>query len=70
MKEHYGEVGCERAGHVAVLSIDRPPNNHVSVELIRSLADALADIDAEKDLRAVVLQTAGKVFCAGADLVS
>ncbi|MGH6986628.1 MAG: enoyl-CoA hydratase/isomerase family protein [Caulobacteraceae bacterium] len=70
MNERYGEVGCEKMGHVAVLTIERPPNNHVSVELIRSLADALADIDAEKDLRAVVLQTAGKVFCAGADLVS
>ncbi len=70
MNERYGEVGCEKMGHVAVLTIERPPNNHVSVELIRSLADALADIDAEKDLRAVVLQTAGKVFCAGADRVS
>jgi enoyl-CoA hydratase/carnithine racemase len=70
VKQHYGEVAFTRDGHVAVLEIDRPPNNHVSVELMRDLADALVDIDAELDLRAVVLCSAGKPFCAGADLVA
>ena len=57
-------------GHVALLEIDRPPHNHVSVDLMRDLADALEDVDAERDLRASVLTSAGKVFCAGADLAS
>ncbi|HEX4712591.1 enoyl-CoA hydratase/isomerase family protein [Phenylobacterium sp.] len=57
-------------GYVAVLTIDRAPHNHVSVELMRDLADALEAIDGERELRAVVLQAAGKNFCAGADLVS
>jgi enoyl-CoA hydratase/carnithine racemase len=70
MKSQYGDVAVQTAGHVAVLTIDRPPNNHVSVELMRDLADALFDIDAETDLRASVLASAGKPFCAGADLVS
>src|SRR6202041_1874397 len=70
MKSQYGDVAVRIAGHVAVLTLDRPPNNHVSVELMRDLADALDDIDGETPLRASVLKTAGKAFCAGADLVS
>jgi enoyl-CoA hydratase/carnithine racemase len=56
-------------GHVAVITIDRPPQNHVSVELMRDLADALDAIDGEVELRCSVLQSEGKNFCAGADLV-
>jgi len=72
MKNEYngGEVKLRTEGHVAVLTFDRPANNHVSVESMRALADALDDIDGEISLRASVLTTAGKVFCAGADLVS
>ena len=70
MKSQYGDVSIRREGHVAVLTLDRPPNNHVSVELMHDLADALDDIDGEIELRASVLKTAGKAFCAGADLVS
>lgn len=70
MKSQYGDVSVRIEGHVAVLTLDRPPNNHVSVELMRDLADALDDIDGEIPIRASVLRTAGKAFCAGADLVS
>jgi enoyl-CoA hydratase/carnithine racemase len=70
MKDKYGDVSLTRDGHVAIVEIDRPPHNHVSVELMRDLADALFDIDAERDLRVSVLASAGKSFCAGADLVA
>jgi len=70
VRDRYGEISVVRDGHVALVEIDRPPHNHVSVELMRDLADALVDIDAELDLRAVVLCSAGKSFCAGADLVA
>jgi enoyl-CoA hydratase/carnithine racemase len=70
VQQRYGEISVTREDHVAVLEIDRPPHNHVSVELMRDLADALVDIDGELDLRAVVLCSAGKSFCAGADLVA
>jgi enoyl-CoA hydratase/carnithine racemase len=70
MKTQYGDVSVEIKGHVAVVTFSRLPNNHVSVESMRDLADALFDVDAEVELRASVLVTAGKVFCAGADLVN
>jgi enoyl-CoA hydratase/carnithine racemase len=56
-------------GHVATVEIDRPPNNHVTVELMAELADALERLDGDANTWAVVLCGAGKNFCAGADLV-
>jgi len=70
MKDQYGEVSARVEGHVVVLEIDRPPNNFVSVELMRALADALHEADEDKAIRASVVCSAGKAFCAGADLAS
>ncbi len=70
MKNQYGEISARIDGPVALLRISRPPNNFVSVDLMRDLADALDDIDADGGLRATVLSAAGKAFCAGADLAS
>jgi enoyl-CoA hydratase/carnithine racemase len=53
---------------VGVATIDRPERrNALNAELCAQL---LANLDAERDLRAVVITGAGdKAFCAGADLV-
>ncbi|HXE17858.1 MAG TPA: enoyl-CoA hydratase/isomerase family protein [Stellaceae bacterium] len=64
------EINVTRDGPVATVEIDRPPHNHVSVDLMRRLADALDGIDADRALRVSVLVSAGKSFCAGADLVA
>src|ERR1700759_915987 len=69
-RDKFGDITLKREAHIAVLEIDRPPHNHVSVELMRDLADALDIIDVEKDMRVVVLCSAGKNFCAGADLTA
>ena len=70
MKTAFGDhVRVAAAGHVAVVTIDRPPHNHVSVDFMHDLADAFDAIDAEVELRCSVLQAEGKNFCAGADLV-
>lgn len=61
-------IHITRDGHVARVTIDRPPINAVSVDLMRDLADALEGLDRDGTTRAVVLATAGKVFCSGADL--
>jgi enoyl-CoA hydratase/carnithine racemase len=64
------EITVSKTGHVGTVTLDRPPNNHVSVDLMRDLADVLEDIDGDSETRCVVLATAGKAFCAGADLVA
>ena len=63
-------VSLQMTGHVAVLSFSRPPTNFVSVELIGEIADLLDHLDADPNCRAAVLQSEGKVFCAGADLAN
>jgi enoyl-CoA hydratase/carnithine racemase len=68
VRDQYGVVSVKLDGHVAVLEFSRPPNNHVSVESMGDLADAFEALDAESQCRALVLTSAGKVFCAGADL--
>jgi enoyl-CoA hydratase/carnithine racemase len=68
MNESYGEIAVGRDGLVAIVELNRPPHNHVSVALMQNLADALDDIDREAWARCTVLRAAGKSFCAGADL--
>lgn len=52
--------------HVAEVEIHRPPNNFFDARLVRALADAYEQL-ATGDVRAVVLCSEGKHFCAGAD---
>ncbi len=53
--------------YVATLEISRPPSNFFSVGLIEQLAGACEDLAASGRCRAIVLCSAGRVFCAGAD---
>lgn len=57
-------------GYVAQLVFQNPPNNFATVGLLRLIADALEKLDADTQIRAIVLASEGKAFCAGADLVS
>ena len=71
MKNAYGDhVKVAMDGHVAVVTLDRPPHNFVSVEFMRDLADACDAVDANPAARAIVLQAEGKSFSAGADFSS
>lgn len=64
------DLAVAHDGHVAILEIQRPPNNFFDVTLIRDIADALEDIDCNLNLRSVVLASQGKAFCAGANFSS
>jgi enoyl-CoA hydratase/carnithine racemase len=63
----YGDVEVTRQGHVAVVEIQRAPNNFFDTQLINSLGDAFDALDADSDIRASVLCAQGKHFCAGAN---
>lgn len=53
-------------GDIAVISLNRPPTNFFDRSLIAALADAYAAA-ADDGMRAIVLRSEGKHFCAGAD---
>lgn len=57
-------------GHVAELIFSHPPHNHATVEVLRDIADQLDMIEADGAIRAVVLGSEGRIFCAGADLAT
>lgn len=59
----------ETVGSVAVLTLNRPAQrNSLSEALIAGLHEALADIAADRTVRAVVIAANGPAFCAGHDL--
>jgi 2-(1,2-epoxy-1,2-dihydrophenyl)acetyl-CoA isomerase len=66
--QKFGDVAVDvHDDHVAVAEIGRPPDNYFDAALIGSLADAYEWAEAQAGARAVVLCSAGKHFCAGAD---
>ena len=67
---NYGDIEVSISDHIALLEIQRPPNNFFDVELMNSLADAFEALDEDTDVRALVLASQGKHFCAGANFGS
>ncbi|MEY9534657.1 3-hydroxyacyl-CoA dehydrogenase NAD-binding domain-containing protein [Sinorhizobium fredii] len=53
---------------VAVVTVDNPPVNALSQVLRQALVDAVAELDADSSVKAVVLLCAGRTFIAGADV--
>ncbi|WP_017609958.1 enoyl-CoA hydratase/isomerase family protein [Nocardiopsis xinjiangensis] len=61
------ELSVRFDGHVGVLQIRRPPNNHFDLDLLRELAEEAEKAAASPGCRALVLTSEGKNFCAGVD---
>lgn len=66
----YGDIEVDIQDHVAVLEIQRPPNNFFDVHLINDMGDAFQALDEDINVRALVLAAQGKHFCAGANFGS
>jgi enoyl-CoA hydratase len=61
-------VRYEVSGAIAEITLDRPPVNALSMQLIDALLDALKRAKADPGVRAVIIASAHKVFCAGLDI--
>jgi 2-(1,2-epoxy-1,2-dihydrophenyl)acetyl-CoA isomerase len=59
----------ERAGHVALLTLNRPDKlNALNAELLGELHAALEELHHDDEVRALVISGAGRGFSSGADL--
>jgi enoyl-CoA hydratase len=62
-------VHLEVADQVATITLDSEHNrNALSRQLVTELAAHLATADADADVKAILVRSAGRVFCSGADL--
>jgi 3-hydroxyacyl-CoA dehydrogenase len=61
-------VSLERAGEIAVLTIDNPPVNALGLAQRRALMDHVTTLNADTSVQAVVLIGAGRMFVGGADI--
>ena len=66
-----GEVSIRQTSeHVALVEFSRPPHNYFDGALIGAIADAYEELDRGGSCRAIVLCSAGKHFCAGANFAA
>ncbi|MGA2041516.1 MAG: enoyl-CoA hydratase [Bryobacteraceae bacterium] len=62
-------IRCHVEGATAVVTLNRPERrNALSLSLMLELTACLKEIGSGREIRAVILGAAGKVFCAGHDL--
>lgn len=67
--ESTGHLLCQRHDGYAVVTLNRPDRyNALNHALVADLREQMAKLEAEDDVRAIVLTGSGRAFCAGADL--
>jgi len=67
----YTQIIYEVSEHIATITLNRPEQlNAFTGLMLRELIDAFDRVDADDDVRVVIVTGAGRGFCAGADLSS
>src|SRR4051812_49460086 len=67
----YEQTRYDVADHVATITLNRPEQlNAFTGTMMNEMIDAFDRIDADDDVRVVIVTGAGRGFCAGADLSS
>ena len=65
----YAQITYEVADRIATITLNRPDQlNAFTTTMMRELIDAFDRVDADDDVRVVIVTGAGRGFCAGADL--
>lgn len=64
-------IRVHKADGVATVTLDRPDKlNALSEEMYHAIADRFVELDADDEVRAIVLTGAGRAFCSGGDVGS
>ncbi|CAI8902801.1 enoyl-CoA hydratase [Bacillus pseudomycoides] len=62
-------VICKKKGSIAVITIQNPPVNTLSLEVVQQLLDVLEEIEIDNDITVVIITGIGeKAFVAGGDI--
>ena len=61
-------LSIERSGRILRLTLQNPPANALSAELMQALQEALDDAADDDSVRVIVIAASGKLFSAGHDL--
>ncbi len=65
----YETIEFERRGPIGLITLNRPKSlNAINEQMIEDLGKVLDAIEVDDEVRVVVLQGAGRAFCAGFDL--
>ena len=65
----YTEILYDVEDNIATITLHRPDRmNAFTGTMMREMIDAFDQVDADDDVRAVIVTGSGRAFCAGADL--
>ncbi|MBI4283955.1 MAG: enoyl-CoA hydratase [Chloroflexi bacterium] len=63
------EVIFEKEGNIAIMTLNRPEKlNALTTEMRQPMAEAVAKVHADDDIRVLIVTGAGRGFCAGTDV--
>jgi enoyl-CoA hydratase len=67
----YKTILVEKKNHLAILSFNRPEKlNAINVQVKRELSQALIELEADDDVRVVIMTGAGRAFSSGYDITA
>ena len=65
----YKTILVEKKGHLAILSFNRPEKlNAINVQVKREVSQALIELEADDDVRVVIMTGVGRAFSSGYDI--
>ena len=67
----YKTILVEKKDHLAILSFNRPEKlNAINVQVKREVSQALVELEADDDVRVVIMTGAGRAFSSGYDITA
>ena len=63
------DVLVEKKDYIGTITLNRPERmNTISGQMLAMFSEALIELNADRDIRAIIITGAGRAFCAGLDL--